>query len=201
MFGGGKYGGSLSKLGGSRGSGSSWKWNDLFDFDSIIPDPIPEATTRDAEGNLRRKTYKELEAEGFTSDTPRHGPGSYGASSGYEDDPLKEYDPEEPWWKKIDKKKLGEALEGLAEQEPAQKGKLSSLPDVPVKLGSVKGGKQVGAGLVSSQDKYERDSVLTAHMLRQMAHDQWMKQLIGAEVMSAFSLLGQEPLSTQRLFA
>ena len=182
MFGGGKYGGSLSKLGGSLGSGSSWDWDDLFDFDSIIPDPIPEATTRDG-GPLRRKTYKELEAEGFTSDPPRHGPGSYGASSGYEDDPL-------------------QALEGLSEVgKTSQKSKLADLVEIPVHMGKLRGGKQVGAGLVSSQDTYGRDSVYTAHMLRQMAHDQWLKQLLGAELMSSFSLLGKEPLSTQRLFA
>tara|TARA_R110000824_G_scaffold267097_1_gene456049 strand:- start:5360 stop:5965 length:606 start_codon:yes stop_codon:yes gene_type:complete len=201
MFGGGKYGGSLSKLGGSLGSGSSWDWDDLFDFDSIIPDPIPEATTRDG-GPLRRKTYKELEAEGFTSDPPRHGPGSYGASSGYEDDPLQAYDPEERSGSSWDWDEVGEALEGLSEVgKTSQKSKLADLVEIPVHMGKLRGGKQVGAGLVSSQDTYGRDSVYTAHMLRQMAHDQWLKQLLGAELMSSFSLLGKEPLSTQRLFA
>lgn len=183
-----------------RGRDAFGSWaRGLFDYDSSSPLP-PPATVRE-DDYLRRKTYKELQEEGWVAPSSEHGAGSYGSVSGYGDD-LYEYEkPSDSWWDE-NKGKLAEGLAGIEDDTP-QETKLTGLPSIDPAIATQRGYSPVPADLVSSQRTFGRSSTITAAQARKMANDQmlayWAAQQAGLGLLSLIP--NQRQITTQTLFS
>ena len=183
-----------------RGRDTFGSWaKGLFDYDSSSPLPPPATTTED--GYLRRKTYKELEEEGWVPPSPEHGAGSFGSVSGHGDDQYEGYEKPSKWWEE-NKEKIAEGLAKIGDDTP-QETKLAALPSISPVVGRQRGGFDVAADLVSSRKTFGRKATVTAEQYRQMAHDRmlanWAARQAGIGLLSLIP--NQKQITTQTLFS